>query len=245
MTQTSHLLRRISVRLVSVAAILAATAVYAEAPVDFQREIRPLLSNRCFQCHGPDAKHRKGGKGGLRLDQKDAMRADLGGRIAVVPGMPEASELIRRVSSTDEDTVMPPHDSGDPLTAKEVGLLRRWIREGAPFAGHWSYTPPDRPAIPATKAKSWIRSPVDSFILSRLEAEGLSPSRDADREAIIRRVTLDLTGLPPTIEEVDAFLSDERHGAYERLVDRILASDAFGEHWARMWLDLARYADSA
>ncbi len=211
----------------------------------FNRDIRPILSNNCFKCHGPDAAERKGGIAGLRLDVPEGAYEDLGGYAAVVPGKPEASELIRRVRSSNPAERMPPPESGKILTAQEVTLLERWIAAGARYEPHWSYCPVRRPNLPTEYKDSWVQNAVDLFILARLRREGLEPSPEADREALIRRVYLDLIGLPPTPEEVDAFLADGRPDAYERLVDRLLASPAFGEHWARMWLDLVRYADSA
>ncbi|MEZ6055198.1 MAG: DUF1553 domain-containing protein [Planctomycetaceae bacterium] len=211
-------------------------------PVDFNTEIRPLLSNNCFFCHGPDADERQAD---LRLDTRAGAIADLGGHQAIAPGQVDASELIRRITSTDPDVVMPPAGKGKPLTPAQIGVLKRWIAEGAPYAEHWSYVKPTSPAVPETKHNSHANNEIDRFVLRRLETEELNPSPEADRQALIRRVTLDLTGLPPTLEEVDAFLADESPDAYESLVDRLLASPAYGEHMARMWLDLARYADSA
>ena len=171
--------------------------------------------------------------------------ADLGGYAAVVPGKLDKSELIHRVTSDDPDLLMPPKASGKRLSEHEVALLKKWIELGAPYARHWSYVKPVRPSLPEVQDKAWPRNAIDSFILARLEREGLKPSPEADRYALIRRVTLDLTGLPPTVEDVDQFVADPSPEAYDRLVDRLLANDAYGEHWARMWLDLARYADSA
>ncbi len=213
------------------------------ADADFQRDIRPILSNVCFKCHGPDGDKRKGGpkgSGGLRLDTEDGSRVDLGGKAAIVPGHPERSELIARITTADEDDRMPPTESGKPLTAHEVEVLTSRIKAGGKFAQHWSYTRPKRVDPPRPTA-----NPVDAFILARLEKEGLKPQAEADRSALVRRVAIDLTGLPPTLEEVDSFVKDANPGAYERLVDHLLASPAYGEHWGRMWLDLARYADSA
>jgi mono/diheme cytochrome c family protein len=232
-------LARDRVALLLAAAVLPLLAVPATAQekVDFNRDIRPILSNNCFACHGPDEKERKAR---LRLDTRD------GAADVVVPGKPEASELIRRVASSDPAEAMPPRKSGKTLTPKEIETLTRWVKDGATFAVHWAYLKPVRPVVPEIRnPKSEIRNPIDAFILARLEREGLSPSPPADKYALIRRVSLDLTGLPPTVEEVDAFVKDASPDAYEKLVDRLLAKPAFGEHWARMWLDLARYADSA
>ncbi len=214
-------------------------------PVDFNREVRPILSNRCFACHGPDAGKRKGAARPLRLDTEEGAFADLGGHAAVVRGDPEASELIRRIASDDPDEVMPPPGHAARLPAAEVERLSAWVQQGAPYARHWAYRKPARTEPPEVRNPGWSRNPVDRFLLSRIEKEGLAPSPEADRGALIRRLALDLTGLPPTPEEVDAFARDDRPDAYEDLVDRLLDRPTYGEHWARMWLDLARYADSA
>lgn len=213
--------------------------------VDFNREIRPLLSNLCYKCHGPDQKERKGGTDGLRLDTQEGAYADQGGTRAIVPGKPAESELIRRINSTDENEFMPPKGHGRRLKPAEVELLTKWISQGANYAKHWSYAKPVRQQPPEVADTAWPKNAIDRFLLARLEREGLKPSAPADREAIIRRVSLDLTGLPPTLAEVDEFVNDQRTDAYEQLVDRLLKKESFGEHWARMWLDLARYADSA
>ena len=215
------------------------------AKIDFNREIKPILSNACYRCHGPDSAERKGGTDGVRFDTAEGLFADQGGHAAVVPGQPEASELLKRVTSSDPDQIMPPKGHGKPLTPREIELLTTWIREGAKFSRHWSYVVPVRPELPFVKDQAWPKNAIDRFILARLEREGLKPSAEADRYALIRRVSLDLTGLPPTLAEVDAFVQDSDPKAYEKLVDQILAKPAFGEHWALLWLDLARYADSA
>ncbi|MFO0901246.1 MAG: DUF1553 domain-containing protein [Pirellulales bacterium] len=213
--------------------------------VDFNRDIRPILSNKCFRCHGPDEAERKGGENGLRFDTANGWLEDLGGYAAVVPGKPDESELIARIKADDADSVMPPPSLGKPLTPREVELLEQWVADGAKYSRHWSYVKPARPELPEVKAADWARGPLDLFVLARLEREGLAPSPEADRAALARRVALDLTGLPPTAEALDAFLADSSPDAYEKYVDQLLASPAYGEHWARMWLDLARYADSA
>ena len=212
------------------------------ARVDFSRQIRPLLINKCFKCHGPDAAVRQAG---LRLDIRDVALAELeSGNIAVVPGDSRRSELIHRVASSDPGVRMPPPESGLDLTTGQIDLLRRWIDEGAQWRPHWSFVGPERIEPPRVQLSLWPINPIDRFVLAGLEREGLQPSRDADRFTLIRRVSLDLIGLPPTLEEVEAFTSDESPGAFERLVDRLLDSPHFGERWARVWLDLARYADS-
>jgi hypothetical protein len=224
--------------LFSVPTLLMGRATAQPETVDFNRDVRPILSNNCFQCHGPDEKTRKGN---LRLDTKDGALES-----AVIPGKPQASELLKRVVSKDADEVMPPAKLGRTLTPREIEILNRWIKQGANYAQHWSYVKPVRPLVPTIQHQSSpVRNPIDAFILARLQTEKLTPQSEADRYTLIRRLSLDLTGLPPTLEEVDAFVKDTSPDAYERLVDRLLAKPAFGEHWARMWLDLARYADSA
>jgi hypothetical protein len=209
--------------------------------IDFNRDVRPILSNKCYQCHGPDEKVRKAK---LRLDTKEGATA-----AAVVPGKPEMSELIVRLTATpDDESVMPPVKTGKKITPREVDILKQWIKEGANFSAHWAYVKPVRPLVPAlsdSKAIAWAKNPIDAFIVDRLLKEKLSPSPEADRFALARRVALDLTGLPPTAEEVAAFVNDKDASAYEKFVDKMLAKPAYGEHFARLWLDLARYADSA
>jgi hypothetical protein len=214
----------------------------ANEPIQFARDIRPLLSDRCFSCHGPEEKSREAG---LRFDVEEVAKGELeSGATAVVPGAVEKSELIARITSTDPDVQMPPADSGKTLKPDEIARLKQWIAEGAPWQGHWAFNPPARPQPPAVKLNDWASNTIDLFILARLESEGLSPTAEADQVTLVRRVTFDLTGLPPTPAEVDAFLADTAPGAYERLVDRLLASPRFGEHRARFWLDAARYGDT-
>jgi hypothetical protein len=229
---------------------LSATALAArppavpagEDPVDYNRQVRPILSNNCYQCHGPDADERQAD---LRLDLRDeALAPAESGRPAIVPGKPDESPLVKRVFSTKKGQVMPPPKTHKSLSAEEKDLLRRWVAQGAPYQTHWSFLPPKRPSLPAVRNEAWVRNPVDRFILARLESEGLSPSPEADRATLIRRLSLDLTGLPPTPEEVDRFLADRAGDAYERLVDRLLASPHYGERMALDWLDAARYADT-
>jgi cytochrome c553 len=230
-----------------VAGVLSALAVQAcgEEP-SFTRDIKGILSNRCVRCHGPDPEGRAGGGDeGLRLDSFAGATADLGGHAAIVPGKPDESELIARITSTDPDIVMPPPEAGERLPEKQVDLLRRWIAAGATYEPHWAYVRPSRPPLPAVNDTAWPKNAIDRFILARLEAEGLAPQPEADRATLARRLALDLTGLPPTPEEVDAFVADTSPDAVEKLVDRLLAHPGYGEHMARQWLDLARYADSA
>ena len=217
----------------------------AKAPVDFNRDIRPILSNKCFACHGPDDGKREAG---LRLDDPKAAVTKLDSdTVAIVPGHSDQSEAIRRITSTDDNERMPPAKFGKPLTQDEITLLRRWVDEGAKYATHWSYVKPARTTPPPAAApwQSWPRSAIDQFVLRSILDNGLQPAPEADRAALARRLFLDLTGLPPKIEEVDAFVASKDPQAYEKLVDDLLHRPTYGEHWARMWLDLARYADSA
>jgi len=209
--------------------------------VSFNRDIRPLLSDRCFHCHGPDEAQRKGD---LRLDTSEGAMLDHDGVRAVVPGDPDQSELIQRIFTNDPDDVMPPPDSDASLSDAEKALFRAWIQKGAEYETHWSFVPPVQADIPEVKLQNWVRQPIDAFVFKRLEDEGLSPSEQATRENLIRRVTLDLTGLPPTPLEVDAFLRDHSTDAYEQLVDRLLQSNRYGERMALDWLNAARYADT-
>jgi hypothetical protein len=212
----------------------------AEVKVDFNRDVLPILADRCFACHGPD-KHSRKAK--LRLDVRAvAVKSD-----AIEPGKPDASELIYRIFTEDADELMPPVKFHKPLTAKQKKTLQTWIAQGAKYAKHWSFVQPVRPALPEVSQASdaaWVKNPIDRFILDRLNQEKLAPSQQASRETLIRRVTLDLTGLPPTPEQVDAYLSDKRAGAYERVVDRLMKTTAYAERRAQDWLDLARYADT-
>ncbi len=211
--------------------------VRAEKVVDFNRDVRPILAAKCFACHGPDAKERKAK---LRLDDRDvAIR-----RGAITPGKSSESELIARIFSTSADEVMPPPEAREGLSDKEKATLRRWIEGGAEYAQHWAFVPPVKSPLPEVANKSWTRGGIDRFVLERLEAEGLAPSPEADRYTLVRRVYLDLIGLPPTPEEADAFSHDEDPKAWENLVDRLLESKKYGERWARNWLDLARYSDT-
>jgi uncharacterized protein DUF1553/uncharacterized protein DUF1549/cytochrome c len=210
-------------------------------PIDFNREIRPILSEYCYACHGPDAKARKAD---LRLDRKEDALRDRSGYAVIVPGKVEKSELFERIASDDPDQVMPPPNFKKRPSAKQIEHLRQWVAEGAKWDGHWSYSLPASITPPAVRDRRWPRNLIDQFVLARLESEGLRPSPEADRATLIRRVSLDLIGLPPTPEEVEAFVNDQIPGAYERLVDRLMASPHYGERQARPWLDQARYADT-
>src|ERR1051325_449534 len=211
----------------------------AAGEVRFNRDVLPILADHCHACHGPDKATRKAG---LRLDQREAALALLeSGPRAIVPGDAARSELWKRITHEDPDEVMPPLKKGKPLTPQQKEILRRWIEDGAPYEKHWALIPPGRAVPPVVKGAAL---PVDRFIRARLLVEKIAPSPEADRATLIRRVTLDLTGLPPSPLEVDAFVNDARPDAFERVVERLLASEHFGERWARWWLDLAHYADS-
>lgn len=213
----------------------------ADTVPDFNREVRPILANHCWNCHGPDEHAREAG---LRLDQHASSVAPReGGRAAVVPGDPAASELTARIHASDESR-MPPEAFEKPLSDSQREILTRWIAAGAPFAGHWAFQPPRSPAVPAVRASDWPRSDLDRFVLARLESEGLAPAPEADRATWLRRVALDLTGLPPTPEEVAAFLADAAPTAHEAVVERLLSSPRYAERMAMQWLDVARYADT-
>lgn len=219
----------------------AVIAAEPQAELSFSRDIRPILADKCFHCHGADAATRQAD---LRLDDERSARASRSGSIAIVPGKPELSDLVQRILSTDDTERMPPPKSERQLTADEIAKLKRWIAEGARYEQHWSFATPQRPAVPQVQRADWSYNPIDAFVLQKLEQAGLAPSPAADRTTLIRRVTLDLTGLPPTPAEVDAFLADESPLAYEHLVDRLLASPRCGERLALDWLDAARFADS-
>jgi len=244
-----------------------ATDAHGQAPraVEFNRDIRPILSDACFNCHGPDKSKRKGG---LHFDTEESARADLGGYFAIVPGKPRESMLIQRVTSNDPAKRMPPPSSGPALSKDKIGLLQQWIAQGAKWQKHWSFIPPERPPLPEVQLKNWPRNPIDYFVLARLEKEGFKPAPEADPITLLRRVSFDLTGLPPTPAEVDAFLEDcfaakglkpdpdqvlsTQYAAlgpvpdavWNKHVDRLLESPRYGERMAQRWLDAARYADT-
>ncbi len=222
---------------VLIAAVAHGEPPTAPQPLDFNRDIRPILSENCFYCHGQDANKREAD---LRLDVREAAVAAR----AIVPGDPGASSILERIHSTDPDVLMPPPESNRRLSAEQKQLLDRWIREGAEYRPHWAFVPPTRCQLPQPRQADWPRNEIDRFILARLEEAGLKPSPEADRPTLIRRLHADLVGLPPTPEEVDAFANDPDPQAYEKLVDRLLASPHYGERMALPWLDAARYADS-
>jgi len=245
--RTPVVARLIALTLLVAYSLVAASAASgrkqsATEPVDFSSQIRPVISSKCFSCHGPDESSRKAK---LRLDLRDEATKDRKGTRAIAPGNAANSELVRRITTTDPDEIMPPPKTGRTLSVAEIDLLKRWIDQGAPYSPHWAFVKPERAVLPTVKMKSWPRNVIDYFILAKLEKNGLKASPPADRYTMVRRISLDLTGLPPTPEEVNAFVNDSQPNAYERLVDRLLGSPAYGERWARLWLDLARYADSA
>jgi hypothetical protein len=222
--------------------LVAAAAETPSERIDFNRDVRPILSENCFKCHGPDEAAREAK---LRLDLREtATQPAKSGEVAIAPGDAKRSELVLRTSTTDEIDIMPPVDSGKKLTPVQIETLKRWVEQGADYAPHWSFVPPAKPTPPKPAQAAWAKNAVDRFVLARLEQEKVLPAPEADKATLLRRVSLDLTGLPPTIEQLDAFLTDKAPGAYERVVDRLLASTAYGERMATDWLDAARYADS-
>ncbi|HYG77071.1 MAG TPA: PSD1 and planctomycete cytochrome C domain-containing protein [Planctomycetota bacterium] len=230
--------------------VWTAAAALASSPKDsapipetiqFNRDVRPILSENCFNCHGPDKNSRKAK---LRLDTYEGATTDLDGNIPVVPGKLEKSELYKRVISKDPEEVMPPPKSEHKLSPRQIGILKKWIEQGAKWEKHWAFIAPVQPPVPKPGFAGWTKNPIDAFLAARLEQEGLKPSPEAPKHTLIRRATLDLTGLPPTPQEVDAFLADNSPDAYEKLVDRLLASPHYGERMALDWLDVARYADT-
>lgn len=222
--------------------IVATSMLHAEE-IDFTRDVRPLLSGRCFKCHGPDAETRESG---LRLDEFEAAQVELeSGERAIVPGKIDESGLIARITAKEDYLRMPPPEDGPALNDKEISILKQWIKQGANYDKHWSFVSPVKPELPKASDADWCRNGIDHFVLRKLDQQGLKPSPEADRQTLIRRLSLHLTGLPPSLEEVHDFVNDDSADAYEKVVDRLLESSAYGERWARIWLDLARYADSA
>ncbi|HTU21479.1 MAG TPA: PSD1 and planctomycete cytochrome C domain-containing protein [Gemmataceae bacterium] len=222
--------------------VLSSRALSAEVPVDYNRDIRPILAKNCFACHGQDDTHRAAK---LRLDRRETAIRPRKRGAAVVPAKPDKSRLITRVSAEDESDRMPPMQTGNTLTAVQIATLKRWIAQGAPYAEHWAFVKPKRTPLPVVKDRAWPRNGIDHFVQARLEKKKLKPAAEADRYALLRRLSLDLRGLPPSAQEIEEFLHDRSADAYEKAVDRLLKDPAYGERWARMWLDLARYADSA
>ncbi len=216
----------------------AVSAYQTSTPIDFNRDIRPILSDNCFQCHGPDDQARMAK---LRFDTQDGAFAKAG---VIIAGDAANSHLIKRVITTNPDTVMPPPATGHKLSDAQIGTLKQWINEGAAWGSHWAFIAPQRAPLPAVKNQTWVKNAIDAFVLARLEKEGLTPAPQADRATLLRRVSFDLTGLPPTLKELDEFLNDKSPNAYEKVVDRLLASPRLGERLAFRWLDAARYADT-
>ena len=227
--------------MLAAAMLLAPIATAAGNDIQFNRDIRPILTESCFTCHGPDSAKRKAD---LRLDRKEGLFGRTENGRAVVPGKPDDSEVYSRMISEDEDDRMPPAKSNHQLTIDEKKLVKRWIEQGATWEGHWSLTAPKRSAEPPVKNTTWARNPIDRFILARLEQSGLTPAPEADRRTLARRLSFDLTGLPPDPTEVEAFVKDTAPDAYEKLVDKWMALPQYGEHRAHYWLDAARYADT-
>ncbi len=221
--------------------LAGAVAARADAPVDFSRDVLPILSDKCFFCHGPDEQARKAD---LRFDTKAGAFRVRDGAAVIVPGKSAESELVLRITSTDPEEVMPPKSANRDLSPAQIELLKRWIDQGAKWGTHWAFQSPKRPTLPDVKQTEWVRNGIDRFILAKLEQQGLQPSPQAAKTTLIRRLTLDLTGLPPTAAEIDAFLADDSPQVYERVVDRLLESPRFGERMAVEWLDIARYADT-
>src|SRR5215471_5357142 len=232
-------------RFLTIGLIVARTLPAADqAHLDYDRDVRPILSDNCFACHGQDSTKRMAG---LRLDSFEGSTADRNGHAALVSGKPEASLIYQRISAAQAERRMPPAFSNRKLTSDQIRILKRWIEEGGIYTKHWSFVPPQRPAVPKVADRSWGKQPIDALIYQRLQAEGLRPSRSASPGTWLRRVSLDLTGLPPSTDELSSFSKDAHaHGetAYRAAVERLLASPRFGERMALDWLDVARYADT-
>ena len=233
---------RFTIRLLAITLAVPLTAAADSSSVSFERDIRPILSENCFECHGPDEAERKAG---LRLDLGSAATRELeSGDRAIVPGHPAESALVSRVQSTDPDELMPPIKSGKVLSDGERELLKRWVAEGAEFSVHWAFRPLERRPLPKMAAQAWGRNGIDAYVGAKLAAEGIEPSPEANRYQLIKRLYYDLLGLLPPVADVREFVASKDPLAYERLVDRLLKSEHFGERWGRHWLDRARYADS-
>ena len=228
-------------RAITLSLVFATIASSGEQSIDFNRDVRPILSANCYKCHGPDEKTREAE---LRLDTFDDASRDRGGYRAIAVGDADASEIIARIVAEDSDTVMPPPSTNKSITTQELAILKRWIAEGAKYEPHWSFVPPKRDSLPDVSKPEWVRNPIDRFVLAKLDRADLHPSSEADRYTLVRRVYLDLVGLPPTPEEADEYINDVSPNAYDKLVGRLLASPHYGERWGRRWLDIARYADT-
>src|SRR5687768_879894 len=223
------------------ACVVVSSASAADGKLHYSRDIKPILSNNCFACHGPDEETRKAK---LRLDTREGATAEgRGERHAVVPGDPSKSAIIERINTTDDLDIMPPVKTGKKLTAEQKDAVKKWIEQGAEYDQHWAYITPNRPAVPEVNEKAWPINNADRFVIKRLEEEKFAHSPEADRRTLLRRLSFDLIGLPPTPEQVKAFETDPSPDAYEKQVDRLLASPQFGERLALYWLDLVRFAD--
>jgi hypothetical protein len=243
-------IRQLVAGIAALSALVGCTAPSADLgglaadAIDYNWHVRPILSENCFKCHGPDPSSREAG---LRLDLRDFAVAELPetpGKHAIVPGSANGSELARRIRAANVDERMPPESSHKTLSAQQIAILEQWIENGAEYQPHWAFIAPQRPAVPNLTDGDAARNEIDRFVVARLQREGLTPASEADRETLINRVTLTLTGLPPTLADVDAFVADAAPDAYERLVDRLLASSAYAEHMAGYWLDLARFSET-
>ena len=221
--------------------VLAEQSETPQTALNYNLDIRPILSDNCYACHGPDANTRQAN---LRIDTKEGAFSEPSGYPVIVPGKPKESELHLRIISNDDNYRMPPADFNKTLTPAQIEAVTQWIREGAKWEEHWAFTTPVRPMPPAVKNGDWVRNPIDAFILSRLEKEGLHPANEADKRTLIRRLSLDLTGLPPTREEIHEFLADDSPNAYEKVIEAFMAKPEYGEHLGRFWLDVARYGDT-
>ena len=232
-------------KFLSLCLFLCTSMIFAQEKVDFNQHVRPILSDRCFHCHGPDEHDRKKS---LRLDIADAVDGAYRvrkGKAAITPGSLENSSVWQRIITDDEDDVMPPLDSHKKqLTAKEKAIIKQWIEQGAEYDEFWAFVPAQKPALPKLKENSWSQQPIDLFALNKMTGKGLAPSPEADKRTLIRRTTFDLTGLPPTLTEIKIFLDDTSSNAYEKLIDRLLAKKQYGEHMTKYWLDLVRFADT-
>ncbi len=227
-----------------IAALIFLSAFHSHAAVDFRRDVRPILADTCYKCHGPDANTRKAD---LRLDQRAGVLGEEASADLIRKNDADRSELFRRIAASDQDDLMPPPETGLTLSSEQIVTIRQWIDEGAHWPEddrHWAFIPPVRPEPPAVSATAVVRNPIDRFVSARLEANGLPQSDEAKKSALLRRITFDLTGLPPTVAELNAFLADDSPLAYEHVVDRLLSSDRYGEHMALPWLEAARYADT-
>jgi mono/diheme cytochrome c family protein len=218
-------------RLIAALALALFAAIARGAAVDFNREVRPIFSEHCYACHGPDEGKRKAG---LRLDrEEDAFKELKSGEHALVPGDLEKSALVKRITTSDQDDIMPPIKHGKPLSKPQIDTLVQWVKQGAKWQKHWAFLPPVRPELPKVKEEGWARNGIDYFVQDKLEKSGLKANPDAEKTVLIRRASFDLTGLPPTIEEVDAFLADGSDGAYEKVVDRLMSSPITANAWPR------------